>query len=120
MQKRSMKITSIDEFIASYPANVQTILQRIRETIHSAAPQAKEKMSYGIPTFALSSNLVHFSAYEKHVGFYPGAQAIVDFASELKPYETSKGTVRFPIDKPIPYELIEKITRYRVQAVSKP
>lgn len=105
---------NIDEYIINFPDEVQVILRKIREVIHQAAPEATEKISYGIPTFYLKKNLVHFAAYEGHIGFYPGAQAIVDFADELNSYETSKGTVRFSIDKPIPYELIEKITRSRV------
>lgn len=113
MQKRSMNIANIDEFISGYPANVQKILQKLRQTIQKAAPQSKETISYGIPTFTLGGkNLVHFSAYEHHIGFYPGAQAIIDFARDLKVYKTSKGTVQFPLDKPIPHELIDKITRY--------
>ncbi len=109
------KATSIDEFIAQYPKEVQAVMHKIRQTIQKAAPEAKEKISYGIPTFTLHGNLVHFSAYEKHVGFYPGAALVADFADELKPYETSKGTVRFPINQPIPYDLIAKMTKYAVK-----
>ena len=111
-----MDITSVDEFIAGYPQAVQDILQQVRATIKKAAPGAQERISYGIPTYTQGRNLVHFSGYEKHVGFYPGAQAIVDFSHDLEGYETSKGTVRFLLNKPIPYDLIDKITRYRVQA----
>ncbi len=107
---------SIDAFIAQFPPEIQQVLESVRQTIHHAAPDAQEKISYGIPTFTLKGNLVHFSAYQHHIGFYPGAQAIVDFADDLKPYETSKGTVKFPLDKPIPLDLIKKITEYRVQA----
>lgn len=115
-----LNIKTIDEFIAKYPANIQAILQSIRETIHEVVPQAKEKISYGIPTFELNGkNLVHFSAYEKHIGFYPGAQSIVDFAEDLSEYDTSKGTVRFPLDKPIPYNLIKKITKASAEARQK-
>ena len=120
MQKRSMNIAGIDEFISGYPENVQKILQQMRQTIQKAAPEAKEKISYGIPTFTLGGkNLVHCSAYPKHIGFYPGSQAIVDFANDIKGYETSKGTIRFPLDKPIPYDLVDKITRYRVNLSTK-
>lgn len=111
-------ITTIDQYIEQYPKEVQTILQKIRQTIHKAAPKATEKMSYGIPTFALKKNLVHFGAYPKHIGFYPGAQAIVDFKDVLTPYNTSKGTVQFPLDQPIPYDLIAEITKSRVVAAS--
>ncbi len=104
----------IDEYISNYPSEVKKILQSIRQTIQKAAPEAKEKISYGIPTFALNGNLVHFAAYEHHIGFYPGASGIEDFKEDLKEYNTSKGTVQFPIDKPVPLKLIDKITRYRV------
>ena len=113
-----MKIASIDEFIASYPKEVQDILQQIRQAIQKAAPEAKEKISYGIPTFTLNGkNLIHFSAYDKHIGLYPGAQAVADFADKLTEYETSKGTIRFPLDKPIPFDLVDKITRYQIVAL---
>ncbi len=108
-------IKTIDEFISNYPDNVQVILQKIRQSIHEVAPEAEEKISYGIPTFTLNGNLVHFSAYKHHIGFYPGSEAILAFTDDLKPYITSKGTVQFPLDKPIPYGLIKKITKYRVQ-----
>lgn len=104
-------VKNIDEFISNYPKDVQIILERIRETIRDAVPDLGEKISYGIPTFTLNGkNLVHFSAYEHHVGFYPGSWAIAYFADKLKDYETSKGTIRFPIDKPLPYDLIKEIT----------
>jgi uncharacterized protein YdhG (YjbR/CyaY superfamily) len=107
--------TSIDEFIARFPPNIQAVLQELRTTIQQAAPEAKEKISYGIPTFTLGGNLVHFSAYEKHIGFYPGSGPVAEFANELKAYETSKGTVRFPLDKPLPLELIRKMTLFAIQ-----
>jgi len=106
---------NIDEFIMGYPPDVQEILQQLRATIQRNAPDAKETISYGIPTFTLKGNLVHFSAYKKHVGFYPGAEGIAAFAAEFSKYETSKGTVRFPIEQPIPNALIEKVVQYRVQ-----
>lgn len=105
----------IDEYIKNFPKDVQEKLEKIRTTIHTAAPEATEKISYGIPTFALKGNLVHFAAYDTHYGFYPGASALVDFAADLAPYETAKGTVRFPLDKPLPLELIHKIVLYRVE-----
>ncbi len=115
MKSTNTDIKTIDEFISNYPENVQGILQKIRQTIHGVTPEAKEKISYGIPTFTLKGNLVHFSAYEHHIGFYPGAGAIVAFKDDLKAYNTSKGTVQFPLDQPIPYDLIKKITKYCVQ-----
>jgi len=106
---------TIDEFIGSYPEPVQDILQELRSVIHQEVPEAGEKIAYGIPTFTFHGNLVHFSAYEKHIGFYPGAAPIAELKSELKAYETSKGTVRFPIDKPLPYSLIRKMVQSAIR-----
>jgi uncharacterized protein YdhG (YjbR/CyaY superfamily) len=115
VQKRSLKTANVDEFISAYPKNVQATLQALRQVIHEAAPEAGEKISYGIPTFTFHGNLVHFSAYEKHIGFYPGSAAIEAFKNKLKLYETSKGTVRFSIDKPMPLDLIREIVKFRVE-----
>lgn len=110
-------IKTIDEFIAKYPNDVQAILRKIRQTIKDVAPDAKEKISYGIPTFTLNGkNLVHFSAYAKHIGFYPGSMPIAELSKELVGYKTSKGTIQFPLNKPIPYDLIKKITKACSQA----
>lgn len=106
---------TIDEFIGSFPAETQEVLQKLRAVIKEVAPNAGEKISYGIPTFTLNGNLMHFSAYKTHIGFYPGSQAISVFKDPLASYETSKVTVRFPLDKPLPYDLIKKIVAYRVQ-----
>src|SRR3989304_9105837 len=105
---------SIDEYIERYPENIQVILQKIRLTIKRAAPDAKEAISYQIPTFKLGGNLVHFAAFAKHISFFPTSSGIAKFKKELEGYETSKGTIRFSIGKPIPYELISKITKFRV------
>lgn len=113
--RMNTSIATVDEFIGNYPEDVRVILEKIRQTIHKAAPGAKEKISYGIPTFTLNSNLVHFSAYKHHVGFYPGAEAIQVFKDDLKAYKTSKGTIQFPLDQPIPYDLIKKITLFRTR-----
>ena len=110
--KRSPK--TIDEYMADFPAQAQAVMQRMRDLIHEIAPEATEKISYGIPTFVLGQNLVHFAAYEHHIGFYPASSGIAHFEEELKEYETSKGTVRFPLDKPIPYDLVRRITEFRV------
>lgn len=112
-------ITTIDQYIARYPADVQKTLQKIRQTIHAVAPEAQEKISYGLATFTLHGNLVHFGAYDTHYGFYPGAAPIAIMTEELKPFETSKGTVRFPLDKPIPYDLITTMTKLAVQRNSE-
>ncbi|MDQ3123669.1 MAG: DUF1801 domain-containing protein [bacterium] len=109
---------SVDEYIASFPKNVQKILQKIRNTIKVAAPNATEKISYGIPTYWQGKNIVHFGAYASHIGLYPGSGAIVEFKDKLKNYETSKGTIRLPLDRPIPYGLIELITLYGVAKYS--
>ena len=115
--KRDMKdYKDIDEYLQNFAAPSQKILQDIRETIAKAAPGAIEKISYGIPTFTLNGkNLVHFAGYEHHIGFYPGARAIPEFSEELKSYNTSKGTIQFPIDKPMPLDLITKITKFCVK-----
>lgn len=103
----------IDEYIAQFPESTREILESIRSTIQKAAPEATEKISYGIPTFTLNGkNLVHFGGYEKHIGFYPGARAIPEFETELKSYNTSKGTIQFPLNKPIPLDLVTKITKF--------
>ncbi|MCK6583513.1 MAG: DUF1801 domain-containing protein [Anaerolineales bacterium] len=113
-----MSIKTMDEFISKYPPKVQTILQRIRSVIHRSAPGAEEAMSYGIPTFRLNGkNLVHFSAFKEHIGFYPTPSGIAKFKKELSAYEGAKGSVKFPLNKPIPYALIGKITQYRVKEV---
>ena len=110
---------SIDEYIGRYPKNIQVILQKIRLTIKRAAPDAKEAISYEIPTFKLGGNLVHFAAFAKHISFFPTSSGIAKFKKELEPYETSKRTVRFPLGKPIPYELISKITKFRVKEATQ-
>ena len=105
---------TIDEYIACFPPEVREKLETIRATIRKAAPKAEEAISYMIPTFKLHGNLVHFAAYKNHIGFYPGAGGIAAFKEELAGYETSKGTVQFPLDQRIPYGLIAKIVKFRV------
>jgi uncharacterized protein YdhG (YjbR/CyaY superfamily) len=104
----------IDEYIAGFPSDVRSILQKVRATIRKAAPQAQEKIGYGIPTFTLSGNLVHFAGYEKHVGFYPAASGIARFKRELSGFKGAKGSVQFPLGGPVPYGLIGRIVKYRV------
>ncbi len=106
---------TIDEYIAMFPKNIQNILEELRQTIRDSAPKAEEAISYQIPTFKLNGNLVHFAAFKNHIGFYPTSSAIEAFKEELSDYEVTKGTVRFPIDKPIPFDLIRKMVRYRVK-----
>ena len=112
---KKVTYTSIDTYIKTFPEEVQKILEAVRRTIQKAAPGAKEKIGYGIPTFTYHGNLVHFGGAQKHIGFYPGSGPILAFADDLRGYDTSKGTVRFPLDKPIPYDLIEKITKFCVE-----
>ena len=105
----------IDKFIAAYPEEVQAVLNKVRATIRAAAPGAEETINYGIPTFTLNGNLVHFSAFKTHIGFYPTPSGVEKFKKELSKYEGAKGSVKFPLDQPIPYELIEKIVKFRVK-----
>lgn len=104
----------IDEYIAGFPTKVQKILQKVRKTIQKAAPDAAEAISYAIPTFKLNGNLVHFAGYQNHVGFYPAPQGVAEFEVDMARYGAGKGTARFPLDEPIPYELIARITTFRV------
>ena len=106
---------SIDEYIAGFPHDAQEILEEMRMTIRRAAPDAEERISYQIPTFALKGNLVHFAAFKKHIGFYPSSSGIEKFKDELSAYAGSKGTVRFPFGEPIPFELIGRIVEFRVR-----
>lgn len=105
---------AIDAYIARFPPDIQEKLERIRQTIRAAAPEAEETISYQIPTFRGYQNLVHFAAYQNHIGFYPTSSGIEKFKSELAGYKLSKGTVQFPLDQPIPYDLIRRMTEYRV------
>ena len=106
--------STIDEYIAGFPLDVQEILQNIRRIVREAAPDATETISYQMPTFKLGGNLVHFAAYQNHIGFYPTPVPIIMFRDDLAQYETSKGAIKFPLNKPIPYDLIKKIVVYRV------
>ena len=106
---------SIDTYISAFPKEVQTILQKVRETIAKAAPKAEEAMKYGIPTFVQNGNLVHFGGFKHHIGFYPAPSGIRAFEKEFAKYEGAKGSVKFPLDKPIPYTLLTKVVKYRVK-----
>lgn len=108
---------TIDEYIAGFPPAVRKILQQIRATIKEAAPDAEEAIKYRIPTFVLHENLVHFAAFKSHIGFYPSPSGIEQFKGELSVYEGAKGSVRFPIDQPMPLRLIKKIVAFRVKEV---
>ena len=108
-------MNAIDEYIGRFPEDVQEILRNIRLCIKEAVPEAAEKMSYGMPTFYLNGNLVHFAAWKGHIGFYPQPKGIEAFGKELAKYEKTKGTIKFPLDEPIPYQLIQRIAVYRAQ-----
>ena len=100
---------TIDEYINWFPIDTQTLLEQMRATIHKAAPDASEAINYGIPTFKLNGNLVHFGGFKTHIGFYPAPRGIEAFKKELEPYIAGKGTVQFPLDKPLPLQLITKL-----------
>ncbi len=110
---------TIDDYISTFPPDVQEILQNLRKLIHETAPDAKEAMAYGIPTFTVNENLVHFAAFEHHIGFYPTPSGIAAFKKELSPYKHAKGSVQFPLDQPIPYDLVRRIVEYRVNEIRK-
>lgn len=110
---------NIDEYIGRYPKDVQAKLRKIRATIRTAAPTATEAISYQIPTFKLGGNLIHFAAFPKHISLFPTSSGVARFQKELAGYETSKGTIKFPLDRPIPYGLITRITRFRVKENSE-
>src|SRR5713226_2017219 len=107
------KFKTIDEYIKAFPEDVQSILDKMRQTIRKAAPEAEEAISYQIPTFKLKGNLVHFAAFKNHIGFYPTSTGIESFKKELSSYEGAKGSVQFPLEKPIPYELVKRIVAFR-------
>jgi uncharacterized protein YdhG (YjbR/CyaY superfamily) len=115
MHESEKRIDTIDDYIKMFPSDIQVILKKIRHLINECAPTAKEAISYGMPTFKLNGNLVHFAAYKNHIGFYPTPSAIKTFQKELAAYKTSKGAIQFPIDEPIPFDLIKKIVKYRVK-----
>jgi uncharacterized protein YdhG (YjbR/CyaY superfamily) len=112
---QNIKYNTIDEYIAAIPKDIQTLLEQMRATIRKASPEAKEAISYGIPTFKFNGNLVHFAAFKNHIGFYPTPGGIEEFEKELSVYKQGKGSVQFPLDKPLPLTLITKIVKYRTK-----
>jgi uncharacterized protein YdhG (YjbR/CyaY superfamily) len=106
---------NIDEYIGGFPEDVQRILEKIRSTISKAAPDAEEAIKYQIPTFTLNGNLVHFAAFKNHIGFYPAPKGIEKFQKELAAYQTGKGTLQFPLEKPIPFGLISRVVKFRAK-----
>ena len=115
MDAASKQFKTIEEYIDTFPEDVRTILDELRQTIKEAAPEAEETINYQMPTFALHGNLVHFAAFKNHIGFYPTPSGIEAFKKELSPYKGAKGSVQFPIDQPLPLPLIRKIVEYRVK-----
>jgi uncharacterized protein YdhG (YjbR/CyaY superfamily) len=109
------KPDTIDEYISRYPKDVQQILEKMRKTIRQAAPQAEERISYGMPAFYEDGILVWFAAFKEHIGFYPKPSAIAVFKNDLSKFEGSKGTIRFPIDKPLPLALVGRIVKFRIK-----
>ncbi len=114
MEGKEAHPATIDEYIAQFPEDVQQILVKIRAVIKESAPRAVEKISYQMPAFYLNGNLVYFGAYPRHIGFYPTPSGIAAFKEQLSAYKGAKGSVQFPLDKPIPYELISAIVKFRV------
>ena len=110
-----MGSAEIDSYISTFPEHVQKRLRALREMVRMLAPEANEKISYQMPTFCLHGNLVHFAAYPKHIGFYPTPSGIANFIEELSRYKHAKGSVQFPLNEPMPMDLIERIVRYRVE-----
>lgn len=111
---------TIDEYIKTFPNDVQSVLEKTRQTIRKAAPGAVEAISYQIPTFKLNDkNLVHFAAFKNHIGFYPTPFGIEAFKKELSQYKVAKGSVQFPLNRPIPYDLLEKIVIFRSKEILK-
>lgn len=119
MEENKITVKSIDEYILQFPPEVQEILKALRKVIKDAAPDAEEKISWQMPTFVLHGNLVHFAAHKNHIGFYPAPSGIDAFKEELSEYKGAKGSVQFPIKKPLPYELISKIVKFRVAENTK-
>ncbi|WP_370567475.1 iron chaperone [Desemzia sp. RIT 804] len=107
--------TTVEEYIQGFPKEVQEIMQKIRSIVKEEAPEIQEKISYGMPTFSFNGILVHFAAYKKHIGFYPTPSGISKFEEQLKNYKYAKGSVQFPLSKPIPYDLIRQIVKTRVK-----
>jgi uncharacterized protein YdhG (YjbR/CyaY superfamily) len=106
---------SIDEYVAGFPAEIQRVLEEMRSLIRASAPTATETIRYAIPTFDLNGHLVHFAGYRSHIGFYPTASGIEAFKEELASYKKGRGSVQFPLDRPLPADLISRIVEFRVR-----
>jgi uncharacterized protein YdhG (YjbR/CyaY superfamily) len=115
MPENNLPFSSIDAYIATFPKDIQEILNALRATIRAAAPDAEETISYQMPTFRLKGNLVHFAVHKNHIGFYPTPSGIAAFQEELSAYKGAKGSVQFPLDQPLPLDLVQRIVRFRVE-----
>jgi Uncharacterized conserved protein len=116
MESQQVTPKSIDEYIAKFPEDIRQKLQTLRQTIHETVPEAQEKISYSMPAFALNGRiLVYFAAFKEHIGFFPTGSGVEHFLPELGAYKTSKGTIQFPLDQPLPLELVRRIAAYRAQ-----
>jgi uncharacterized protein YdhG (YjbR/CyaY superfamily) len=115
MKNKAAKATTIDEYISGFPYEIQRVLKQVRSTIRKAAPAAQETISYRVPAFRLEGPLVYFAAFKNHVGFFPTSSGIWNFKKELGAYESAKGSVRFPLDQPMPLGLIARITKFRLK-----
>jgi uncharacterized protein YdhG (YjbR/CyaY superfamily) len=115
MKKGQTKPQDIDDYIARHPKDIQVLLEKLRATIRKAAPKARETIKYQMPTFTLNGNLVYFAAFKNHIGFFPLPSGVDAFEKVLSTYERGKGSIRFPLDKPLPLALISKIVKFRVK-----
>lgn len=109
------KFKDVDSYIATFPKDIQAILEQVRNVIKSSAPKAEEVISYNMPAYKYLGMLVYFAGYKQHIGFYPTASGITAFKTELSNYKNAKGSVQFPLDKPMPLALIKKMVKYRVK-----
>src|SRR4051794_27065674 len=119
MKAESTKFKTVDEYISTFSTSTKKILQDVRNTIHEAAPQAEDVISYNMPASKFKGVLVYYAAYEKHIGFYPTASGIEVFKKQLGDYKFSKGAIQFPIDQPMPFDLITKMVKFRVKEVQE-
>jgi len=115
MEKTKVVPETVDQYIAAFPADVKKRMQQLRKTIKAAAPKAEEVISYQMPGYKYLGMLVYFAAYKNHIGFYPGAGGVLEFYKKLSSFKSAKGSVQFPHDRPIPYDMISKIVKFRVK-----
>jgi len=115
MEKAKVAPETVDQYIAAFPADVKKRMQQLRKTIKAAAPKADEMISYQMPGYKYFGMLVYFAAYKNHIGFYPGAGGVLEFYKKLSSFKSAKGSVQFPHDRPIPYDVISKIVKFRVK-----